>query len=100
MEKIRVTNGLKHLMNLLIIKILGEKKKLIAIPYYQDQDHIKISGMVSSMDKSSGSLETGTGRFRVLKVLEKNSSKHEGPVLENKCKRTFMERKNLRAGNK
>ena len=86
-------------MNLSIIKFL-EKKKLIAIPYYQDQDHIKISGMVSSMDKSSGSLETGTGRFRVLKVLEKNSSKHEGPVLENKCKRTFMDRKNVRAGNK
>ena len=53
------------------------------------------------MDKSSGSLETGTGRFRVLMVLEKNSSKHDGPVLEKKkSKRTFMDRKNVRAGNK
>ena len=86
-------------MNLLMIKF-WEKKKVIAVPYFQDQDQTKISEMASSMDKSSGSLETGTGRFRVLMVLEKNSSKHEGPVLENKSKCTFMDRKNVRAGNK
>ena len=61
---------------------------------------LRISGMASSMDKSSGSLETRTGRFRVLMILEKNSSKHEDPVLENKSKCTFMNRKNVRAGNK
>ena len=51
------------------------------------------------MDKSSGtgSLETGTGRFKVTVVLEKNSSNHN--EIKNKGKRTFMDRKNVRVGN-
>ena len=84
------------------LKVLWPSQNIwtLAIPYYQNQDPTKISGMASSMDKSSGSLETRTGRFRVLMILEKNWSKHEDPVLENKSKCTFMNRKNVRAGNK